>query len=243
MLPLLIALHSPSQEALLQQAAAAIDVGRPELAAGLARAAVEIAPDTLMAPAGLALLSLAEQRQRDPMAALAATLERLERFGEGSEWAAQSPAHALAAMRDAADLERDLRLQTAAVHVAGKDRAMVEARRRAAAQPASEDDPPFYGCRLIDNRSPYFAVAAGAPAFHACATAARRANPELAGTIGLRFTVSPDGQLSDAQVERDTVGDPALAACVLDELERLPFADDGVSVRVVRIPLVFPAEP
>jgi hypothetical protein len=65
-------------------------------------------------------------------------------------------------------------------------------------------------------------------------------NPSLAGKISIQVTVEEDGRVSDARIEGNSMGDAAVADCILSRLRnmRFPKRDAGGSCSIV-YPFVF----
>jgi len=65
-------------------------------------------------------------------------------------------------------------------------------------------------------------------------------NPSLAGKISIQVTVEEDGRVSDARIEGNSMGDAAVADCILSRLRnmRFPKRDSGGSCSIV-YPFVF----
>ncbi len=233
------------QDALLDLAAAAHDLGQPGLAAGAARAAVEADPDSVFAPVGLALLGMVHRQQGELGMALAALEERRARFGVGSRWAAQSPAHAAMAREEEEETTAELRELAMALHWEGLRAQARESNIAWQRRPPREPDPLapiILDCGSVDHAPVYTTIRAQARGFYACVERARVQRPDLQGTLSLRFTVMPDGSIRDELIQSDTLGDAEAAACVLDRLGKITFPPMTLSLLIVRFPLVFPLE-
>ena len=224
------------QDALLDLAAQAHDGGQPGLALAAARAAVEAAPEAILAPVGLALMALTHETQLRWDLACDVLLEWGERFGPGSPWAALSPGHAAAAALDREEREAALRRTATALHVEGRRLGYAEVMATRAEAPQGTD-------ATGDPRSMERLIRANARALYACAQRARARRPELAGGLDLRFTLQPTGVMTDLQVLDDTLGDAEATRCVLDVLSGIPFEAHLGGDWIVRYPLRFPAAP
>jgi TonB family protein len=67
--------------------------------------------------------------------------------------------------------------------------------------------------------------------------------PKLAGKIVVGFTVSPEGRVSSARVEADTMGSAAVANCLVGRVKRWRFPKpEGGGIVVVSYPFVFKAK-
>jgi TonB family protein len=79
--------------------------------------------------------------------------------------------------------------------------------------------------------------------FRWCYETRLASNPNLAGKISVRFTISGKGRVSDAVVASSSVGDPLVERCVVDAFKRLVFPppSQGEDV-VVTYPLRFDPE-
>ena len=56
-----------------------------------------------------------------------------------------------------------------------------------------------------------------------CDTEMRKTQPGAQGTIKVKFIVGPDGRVKTNEITEDTLGNPALAACVNNKVKRWRF--------------------
>lgn len=76
--------------------------------------------------------------------------------------------------------------------------------------------------------------------FKHCYEQQLNAHPDLGGKVAVRFTIAPTGRVAEASAAEDTVGEAAVAQCVVDVMESLVFpAPRGGGVAVVTYPFVF----
>jgi hypothetical protein len=80
------------------------------------------------------------------------------------------------------------------------------------------------------------------PDIKGCYEAGLRGAPGLRGKVALRFTVQPDGAISEAAAPVDTLGAPGVTACLLEAVRawRTPFRP--AEPAVVEYPFVFAPE-
>ena len=69
-------------------------------------------------------------------------------------------------------------------------------------------------------------------AFRRCYETSLRNNPTLAGRVAVRFTIMPQGNVTNASATENSTGDAALASCVVGVVRRLRWREgpDGGSV-------------
>jgi uncharacterized protein YfaS (alpha-2-macroglobulin family) len=67
-----------------------------------------------------------------------------------------------------------------------------------------------------------------------------RRNPSLAGNLVVRFTIAPDGSVSDARIKSSTIGSAPVEACVVERFRKLTFTEPkGGGVVIVSYPFLF----
>jgi len=64
-------------------------------------------------------------------------------------------------------------------------------------------------------------------------------NPKLGGKITIRFTIGEDGKVSEARTESDSMGNPAVADCILSRLRHWRFPKPEGGNVTVSYPFVF----
>jgi TonB family protein len=75
----------------------------------------------------------------------------------------------------------------------------------------------------------------------ACYERALKQQPNLAGKLVIRFTIAPAGTVPSVEVDEDTLGAPAVAACVRAVILRWRFTAPGEEPVEVSFPFVFQA--
>jgi TonB family protein len=86
-------------------------------------------------------------------------------------------------------------------------------------------------------------VRARLAALRACYERALKSNPQLAGKILVRFTVTPAGTVTGAAVDEDTIGDAGLRACLLAVIARWRFPPPAGGPAEVSFPFIFQPAP
>jgi TonB family protein len=79
-------------------------------------------------------------------------------------------------------------------------------------------------------------VAKNAAAAKACYAAALRKNPGVGGgSLAVAFTIGPTGNVVETSIQRSTLADAELAACIQKTIRRLqfPVPPDGAPQKVV----------
>ncbi|MCA9490124.1 MAG: AgmX/PglI C-terminal domain-containing protein [Myxococcales bacterium] len=77
----------------------------------------------------------------------------------------------------------------------------------------------------------------------ACYEQALSRNPSASGSIEVRITVGPSGSVSSATTAADTIGDPALASCLVSGAKRMTFPEPQGGSATIVVPLVFAPAP
>ena len=75
--------------------------------------------------------------------------------------------------------------------------------------------------------------------FKYCYEKQLKRNPELSGKVKVQFTILGSGRVGEVQALEDTMGEPAVAQCIVSRVKRWRFPKpDGGSVTVA-FPFVF----
>lgn len=86
-------------------------------------------------------------------------------------------------------------------------------------------------------------VRAHLPEIRACYDRGLATRPDLAGRVTLRFTIAPDGHVPTAVVTSSTLGEPAVEACIVDQVLHFVFPPLGGGETIsVNYPFVFQSE-
>lgn len=75
--------------------------------------------------------------------------------------------------------------------------------------------------------------------FRACYERALRARPDLSGRVSLRVELAPDGRVTAASVQGDTINDPDLSACLVARARAMRFAPTAGGPITLTWPMVF----
>jgi len=101
--------------------------------------------------------------------------------------------------------------------------------------PIEERDSPG----ILDEKEVVVTVRKSLPAIRNCYEKGLSKNPLLEGKIKVAFTVGPQGVVTGAQAEDDSLGDPNVTSCVLGKFKSLKFdKPEGGSAKFV-YPLMF----
>lgn len=86
-------------------------------------------------------------------------------------------------------------------------------------------------------------VRAKLPQIRACFEVGLADAPDLRGRVLLRFAIGPDGKARDLEVVDDQLGDPRVAACIVEQIPswQFPRPRDGRTL-VISYPFAFSSE-
>lgn len=75
--------------------------------------------------------------------------------------------------------------------------------------------------------------------FRLCYEESLKKTPDLAGQIEIRFTIQKDGSMADTKVERTTLSDPKVVACITRSVVGMSFPSPEAGAEKVRYTLEF----
>jgi TonB family protein len=96
----------------------------------------------------------------------------------------------------------------------------------------------------LSNEQIQGAVNANIKAFDTCYTlGADKATGKLEGTVTLKATVGPHGDVNDAEVTKSTTKNAKVDACVLDAFKKIKFPKpEGGGTTIITYPMTFGGE-